>query len=417
MVLATVVVLQVIGFATAKDRRTIFGPLLGADFAGFYIAGWILYDYPPAALYDAGLQWTLYHELFPTAPAGVFLPFAHGPFFALLMLPFAMLPYPLAYVLFLLITPALYAAGLLVVRPVLKHLTSDDAWTGALLALSYLPFLAENWVGGQFAAFGFLWMAIAVRCALSGQPFAAGLPLSMCFYKPTLLVVILPMLLIGRQFRILLGVIVGGVALACLSVLVVGIDGCAAYARLLLNYTHGADASAGFRAFKYVDLVTFFRPAFGGFVLTIGVASILFAVLARTWWSYGRLDDDARRLAWAAALTLTPVLNVYAPIYDTLLPVLGLLLTADVLTRRETPMPDSFRILLALMFVVPSFSQALASSIGFQPFTLVLIGAGIYPLWSLFRYSGRGGQSNADASHVARPSVPRASGEVFRPFV
>src|SRR5687767_12097279 len=183
MVLATVVSLQLVALATAKHRETIFGPLLGADFAAFYAAGWILHDYPPAALYDPGLQSTLYHELFPTAPAGESLPYAHAPFFALLMLPLALLPYPLAYAVFLLIIPLIYVAALLVLRPVVKLLEGEHAWTIVLLTLSYLPFLVENWVGGQFAAFGFLWMAIALRCALSEQPLAAGLALSMCFYK------------------------------------------------------------------------------------------------------------------------------------------------------------------------------------------------------------------------------------------
>src|SRR5687767_3009633 len=278
MVLATVASLQVILLITANERKTIFGPLLGADFAGFYTSGWILHDYPPAALYDAGLQSTLYHELFPAAPAGEFLPYAHAPFFALLMLPLALLPYPIAYILFLLIAPAMYAAGLIVLRPVLKHLTDDDAWTAALLAASYLPFLIENWVGGQFAVFGFLWMAIALRFALSDRPLASGLALSICFYKPTLLVVILPMLLIGRQFRVLLGVTIGGITLVALSLLVVGVDGCAAYARLLLHYGNGASAAGGFRAFKYVDLVTFFRLAAGGFVLTAAVMALLGAL-------------------------------------------------------------------------------------------------------------------------------------------
>src|SRR5688572_8135384 len=344
MVLAVVTTLQVVSFTTAVDGYTIFGPALGADFPGFYNAGRILLDYPPAGLYDVSVQSQLYRELFPTAAAGESLPYAHAPFFALLVVPLALLPYPLAYALFLLVAPAVYACGLLIIRPALKDLDRDVMWTAALLALSFAPFLLEGWVGGQFAAFGFVWMAIALRCALSDKPFASGLALSMCFYKPTLLVLVLPMLLIGRQFRTLAGVTIGGLALSALSLLTAGIDGCTGYARMLLNYGGGADASEGFRTFKYVDVVSFFRLAMGDSVFAdifiAGAGCALFAIVARTWWEHSELDDDGRRLAWGTVLTLTPVLNLYSPIYDTLLPVLGLLLTADVLARRGTPMPD-----------------------------------------------------------------------------
>jgi hypothetical protein len=383
MVLTIVVTLQIISFATATDRQTIFGPLLGADFAGFYNAGRIL-NHSPSRLYDVALHSKLYHELFPTAPAEESLPYAHAPFFALLMLPLGLLSYPLAYLLFLIAQPAVYIAGLLAIRPVLKHLDADALRTAALLALSYLPFLIENWMGGQVAAFGFLWMAIALNRALSQRPFAGGLALSMCLYKPTLLVLLLPLLLIGRQFRTLLGVAAGGIALVGVSLLTIGLDGCAGYLRLLLNYGAGASAAGGFRTFKYVDVVSFFRLAFGetilSNVLVIGVAAALLVVVARVWWDYPRHDDDGRRLAWAAALTLTPILNIYAPIYDTLLPILGLLLTADVLARRHPAMPDGFKLVLVLTYIAPMITQGLAATVGFQLFTLVLIGVGLYQL-------------------------------------
>ena len=57
-------------FATTRGGRTILGPGLGADFAGFYPAGTILNAYPPDRLYDLALQDRLYHRLLPAMPPG-----------------------------------------------------------------------------------------------------------------------------------------------------------------------------------------------------------------------------------------------------------------------------------------------------------------------------------------------------------
>lgn len=377
MVLAIVIALQLFSLLTVRDGHTRFGTALGGDLPGFYNAGRILVDYDPARLYDLQLQSRLYHDLLPTAPAGESLPYAHAPHFALPMAPLALLPYAGAYGAFLVVAPTAYWAGLRLIRPVVQIVRENDE-IATLLVLSYLPFLIENWIGGQFAWFGFVWAALGVRCVLGGREFAGGVALSMCLYKPTLLIVMLPMLLVTRQLRVLLGVGVGAVAMAGVSLAIIGLDGCAAYIRLLLNYSGGADASAGFRTFKYVDILSFATLAGGGVILALVMAAGVVIVLTRSVWRYQGFDTEQRHLAWAAMLCLTPVLNVYAAVYDTLLPIIGLLLMADVCWRRMGRLADSLRIVLLLAYVVPWFSQALAIHIGFQPLTLVLCAAGMW---------------------------------------
>ncbi len=77
-------------------------------------------------------------------------------------------------------------------------------------------------------------------------------------------------------------------------------------------------------------------------------------------------------------------MNVYIGVYDAILIVPGLVITADAHWRcdQTTAMTSApaFRFLLALLFVVPWISQHLARSLGFQPFALVLMGLGAYQL-------------------------------------
>ncbi len=67
----------------------------------------------------------------------------------------------------------------------------------------------------------------------------------------------------------------------------------------------------------------------------------------------------------------TLALNIYTPIYDTVLMVFPAL---DVL---RNPSRRSILLLIAL-FVVPYFTQPLARATGFHVFTLVLLAFGIY---------------------------------------
>src|SRR5437763_12599852 len=99
----------------------------------------------------------------------------------------------------------------------LPSLPSADRSLILLLALAFEPFIMECWLGGQLSAFGFFCVALALRLDLAGRPFRSGLVLGLCFYKPTLLVLLLPMLVVGRRFRTLAGMAATGLALLGVS--------------------------------------------------------------------------------------------------------------------------------------------------------------------------------------------------------
>jgi hypothetical protein len=172
--------LLIISFATARGSQTIFGPTLGADYAGFYSAATLLNTGPPEQLYDLALQDKTYHTVFPDDPGH--LPYLHPPFVAAALRPLARLPYAWSFGVWLGLSACLYLAGLALALKGLGSLPSADRRLAALLALSFEPFLMECWMGCQLSAFGFCCLALAYYLIETGRPTAAGaaLPARAC---------------------------------------------------------------------------------------------------------------------------------------------------------------------------------------------------------------------------------------------
>src|SRR5689334_21636869 len=103
-----------------------------------------------------------------------------------------------------------------------------------------------------------------------------------------------------------------------------------------------AEASAGWgsRSYlnreNYVDLTSLSsllpggRSRLGVVILAGCIGWIVFA-LAQVWWKSRAAGRPAATLIWAATLTWTLVVNVYVPMYDAILVVLSLILTAGIL--------------------------------------------------------------------------------------
>ncbi len=236
----------------------------------------------------------------------------------------------------------------------------------------------ECWLGGQLSAFGFAWLALGLWCARRGRPFPAGLAFGMLLYKPTFLVLIVPLLVIARRGWELLGVAATGLAIAAVSWLIVGPEACRDFIRLLGGYSHDAIGPAAlFPTWKFVDLVSFFRLLFGetssiGQIAALGVLALALPPLLGAWWRFDRLENDRRALLIAGTMTATMVLNLHMAVYDTTMVVPGTLLAAETLRKRTGVIGGAYKGLLVLLWVVPWFSQTMAKGIGFQPLTPIL---------------------------------------------
>jgi hypothetical protein len=390
-VLTMSLLLLAIFFVTANKGQTVFGPALGADYAGFYVAGTILNRDQGDRLYDFALQNRCYHELFPNRGQWEQLPYVHPPLVALVFRPLAALPYAESFALWLVLSAGLYLTGLALLLKTCSRLPRCDRGLVVLLALSFEPFLIECWLGGQLSAVAFFFVALALYWQWKERPIQSGLALGLCLYKPTLLLLVLPMLMAARRWRTLAGFALGGLTVAGASCLAVGWRGCLDFLHVLIGFarTTTAQEQLVLPTWKYVDLNAFLRLLFGEHTFFSSMLLLLSmaVVLPPLWAAYRRWDRlslPSRRLLWASTLTWTLVTHFYVGVYDTVLVVPGLVLTADVCCRRSAKdartLPPGFTILLVFLYAVPWLSQHLARVMVFQPYTLVLAAVGIYQL-------------------------------------
>lgn len=401
-------------FATADRNQTAFGTPLGNDFAGFYAAGTLLNRYPAGELYNQELEDRQWHELLPRLEPDAKLPYVHPPFVAFAFRGFALLPYAGAFALWLVLSAGLYVAGFgLVVRA--GDLPADDRTTALLLALSFEPFVMECWLGGQLSAVGFFCLCLACFLDRRGRPVASGAALGLCLYKPTLLVLVLPLLVLGRRWRTLLGFGGCGLVLATGTLLAVGWDACLGFLGAVLGFTRTTTGNSGLelRLWKYVDLNSWLRLLLGGegrlrWVVLPAAGLVGVAFLFAAWRRAGRGDGAGRQLAWATTLTATLVVNLYVGVYDSLLVVAAAVLAAGAL-RGDGRLPGGFRAVVVMLYVVPWLAQPVARATGIQLFTLALaVAAGNFG-WLVWRpKAGAPAQGQVIASGCRHDHATRA---------
>ncbi len=379
-----------VSFATSDRGRTLFGPPLGNDFAGFYVAAQILERGQSSQLYDRALHDELYHELLPNLAEGDSIPYVHPPFVAGVLRPLTLIRYEAAVAVWLVVSAGMFVAGVWLLLRSLPDLAKDHFGLVFLLSLSFEPFLMECWLGGQLSAVGFLSYSLAWFALSRNRPVAAGMALGLSFYKPTLLLLMLPLLVIGRCWRMLLGMTITGIVLAGLSLAFGGWDVSIGYLDVLLSFRKSTSGGGlGILTWKYVDLNNTLRLLCGGRSSALTVVFLIFSLLpfgalAKSWWRWPTLSADHRQWLWAATLAWLPILNLYVGIYDSIFVVQSVLLAADVLLRERrsaTPLTNSGLAYWGLAIAGSSwFSQGLARISGVQVYTLALIGLGMYLL-------------------------------------
>ena len=391
--LLVTVLLVALSLAAAARGRPFLGHQPGGDYVAFYAAGKILNEYPPARLYDLSLQYRLHHALIPGMPRDLVDPYFNTPFLAGLFRPLAHLPFLWSYGVWVAISTALYLAGLALLWPEEKGF-GDVRQIAFLVCCSFPPFAIECLAGGQISALGFFALALCTRWQRSGHSLVAGAALAVCLYKPPLLVLVVPMLAIGRRWRTLLGFAAGASVLGALSLAAVGHGGFVAYIEALRFRAELTTRNPSPLAmFKFVDIYSFFHLLSGSYSrASAGAALILagaaFAYLAVRW-ARSRPGTQADGLLWVATIAWTLVFNLYVPIYDIVLIVISVLLMASAVYGSRASRAESGRSeflgWVLVLYVAAWVSQPLASYARFQILTPVLVAIG----WLALRWSRR----------------------------
>jgi hypothetical protein len=409
LVIVSAAALLGVSIATGRQGHTVFGPLIGSDFPQFYVAGMTLNERAPEQLYDFAAQQRRYHRLFAGLDEGESLPYVYAPFFSAIVRPLASLSYTGALLVWTAASAGLFLAGFALVWRASEGLGREQWRTALLVLAAFEPLLIECLVGGHATAFGFFWIAVTLYFVRTGRAARGGLALSFCLYKPTLLVLIVPMLVASRQFRALGGFAAGALALALVSMLAIGGSACVQYVQGLAGLgANAASSESVFRTFKYVDVRSFFRLLAGGGsvaapLLAIVTGAAVIPILVRFWMRAAIEEGESRDRLWAATITWTLVLNLYVPIYDTALVALAVVLVAGRVHDERAGFPPTFKLMMLLLWLTPWVTQHVALASGLQPYTLVLAAFGMYQLF------GRRPADEIAAPALLESAVPAAA--------
>ncbi len=362
---------------TDRGGHSRLGPPLAGDFSGFYAAGRAARSEGLMAPYDLEIQNQHYHEAFPAIAPSSRFPFIYPPFITAILRPLSALPYRTAAMIWMLGLLGFMGLGLWFIRQSVPEWPAGHWVRVMALILAFEPVLFESILGGQLSPIAFAVVAGIVWSESRQRAFLSGLCLAVLCYKPTLLVLVLPMLFIGRRWRTLAGFGCGAGVLGLITIALVGVEGTIEYVHRLLAFA-SLTRSQGLelRTWKYVDITACLRLLLGETALArwlslaIAVPGILW--LARVWFGSRQLTLQGQRALWAATWLATLVLNGYVAIYDTILaipPLFAVWMTGAMASPAEPSNPSQARRILALLWLLPWLATPISQATGLQLLT------------------------------------------------
>jgi hypothetical protein len=392
-------------FLPSRHRFTDLPPI---DFVYYYGDGRLVNEYPPGGLYDLDLQKKIFNEIYPLE-RGFWSISPYPPLVGQIFSLYARLPVYPAYCLWLLTSLLLYVIG---VTTLLQATFPRDKLKKSLvlcLALAFPPFFWFTLVAGQLASVAVFSVGVAIYMERHSRWFWSGLALSLLSYKPTLLVLILPMLFLTRRLKELVGFLTGVIFFVAAATALSGVKIWPAYAGMVTSWVHGAGVG-GNAIYVHSTLVDFNslrhelfgdRAVLGQIVMGLIMTTII-AWLLPILWRSDRNHLPSKYLAWAVTLTWTLLLNLYVPIYDVVLVSSAIILSLAALF--ESDLRPAMRWVIAVglcIFTVSFFTKAVAQRYHIQPLTVFLFVMGVIETALLHRTVLRNVHQSTEESFTA----------------
>ena len=272
------------------------------DFISFWAAGQMALEGRAEAVYDIAAHRSAEAT---AAPVGGLVPFPYPPPFLLMVMPFGLMPYGVAFAAWIL------AGGLLYALAARAHMRPA-------VALAYPPVLSNGLVGQN----GFLTSAIFLFGSrwLDARPALAGAVLGLLVIKPQLGLLLPVALVAGRHWRSIAAAAGSSAALLAAALLAFGPGAYEGFVRMLPIYAEfmGSgrwpwnELASPFGFLRYLGV-----PAAPALAVHSAIAAAAIAIVWRAW----RLRWSNRVPVLAAATVLVPP---YLFSYDALLLVLPL---------------------------------------------------------------------------------------------
>jgi len=193
------------------------------DFRAFYTAGYTLRTGHLQQLYDYDFQSQLQHWI--VAPSIrdhlVTIRFTHPPFESVFFVPFSLLPYRYAYLLFLAFNLACLIFIFRWLRPWTSNLVGIYPLFPVVMFLAFLPVAAVLLIG-QDSILLLTLLTGATVLMNQNREFAAGLLVGLGVFRFQLILPILVLFLLWRGWRFVAGIMLVGGSLAGISLWMVG---------------------------------------------------------------------------------------------------------------------------------------------------------------------------------------------------
>ena len=376
-----IVLVAALVFAAVTYDRDHPTSRLGGDYPAFYAAGSIARDGDWDELYSAERQAEEQAGLIDDQ--GGYLYFSYPPFVAGAYAVLAGLDYRSSFLVHTVLMGLALWGAIKLVWPWLERF----GWPPLalfMLGLAFYPLLRAV-PGGQNTTLSLLLLALAVRLDHDGKPFVAGLALAALLFKPQFGVVIVPLLLVSRRWRVLGGWATGALGLWAVSWILTGGAWVAEWWKQAGAFR---DENVAANGANFVSVPGFLENLIGseGVVaaaLGYGLAAIFGFGVAYFWLKHPRSHQLERYALAAAAVVLAAPQTLY---YDGGLMLLGLAVAAVFVTQINGPR------LIAL--VVFSWSHLAADDLGWSPLAPLIWAAAALLCWRLIQ------SSNSEATPV-----------------
>ncbi|MBU6458579.1 MAG: DUF2029 domain-containing protein [Bradyrhizobium sp.] len=394
LILLTLYAVATIGWIALSDGLIDRnGKPIGTDFSSFYTAGSLALEGHAAAVYDMAAHYAREQQIFGAATP--YYGWLYPPIFLLLAVPLALLPYPLALIVW---QGASFAVYLAVIAAILRPLRREHA----AIARLWLPVAAAfpavfiNLGHGQngFLTAGLLGGALL---ALPQRPILSGILFGLLAYKPQFGLLIPVALLAAAQWRATAAAGLTVIALTGAAALAFGTDVWWAFVastetsrKLLLE-----QGDVGFEKLQSVFAAI---RLWGGDIplayLVQGAASI--AAIGGVAWTWRTSDD--RELKAALLMIATLLASPHTLDYD--LTILGPAMAFFIASSWSNGFRDFEISLLAAAWITPLLARGIAGATG-VPLGLMAIMA----LYALGMYRAMRGRA---ASAIGSPGIAQA---------
>ena len=365
---------------TAPGLETRSGAIKGADYIQFYVMGSLMLERRPRSLYDST-------EIAAEARRRISPRLEHhparnpyGPQVALAFGPLARLPFLTSFAVFSVLSACAYVAAVWLLWRHAPGLAGGGGY--AVLLAAAFPALLVSLRFGQISTFTLLAPAGAVAALAANRRLLAGACLGLLAYKPQLLVVLLPTLVLARDWRSLGGVVASGAAQLGVAWLVVGTDAMRLYAQTLRELALHPDV---------VMLYPENSHSLRGFLRLLGVppgaaTAVLFAAfvactlpIARAWRA---TQPPLMRVSFLVLMTV--LLTPHLLTYDLLLLAVPILALADRAAGNRQDRGERHAVVLAVALYLAAFAPVLAGPFRVQLST-VFVAAAAWFVWSRVR--------------------------------